>query len=78
LGTKLLIEGLPPSFSNQQLKELVAPFGTVVSARMIFGSKGQSLRMGEVELSTPQEAMRAMDKLHESSIQGARIFVFER
>jgi RNA recognition motif-containing protein len=32
MGSKLFVEGLPPSFSSQELTDLFAPFGTVLSA----------------------------------------------
>jgi RNA recognition motif-containing protein len=77
LGTKLRVDGLPHSFSTQQLKELFAPFGTVLSAWVITDSTGQSLGMGEVELSTPQEAQKALGTLHRSYVQGTLLLVFE-
>lgn len=73
-----MVEGLPPSFSTQQLTELFAPFGTVRSARVITDSSGQSLRMGEVELATPHEARKAIGALNRSSVQGTVLLVFEQ
>jgi len=77
LGTKLLVAGLPPLFSTQELKDLFAPFGTVLSASVITDLAGTSLRTGEVEMSTPQEAETAMRTLHRSHIQGEILLVFE-
>jgi hypothetical protein len=77
LGTKLRVDGLPPSFSTQHLKDLFAPFGTVLSAWVITDPGGQSLRMGEVEMSTPGEAQKAKGKLHRSYVQGTLLLVFE-
>jgi RNA recognition motif-containing protein len=77
LGTKLRVDGLPHSFSTQQLNDLFAPFGIVLSALVITGPTGQSLRMGEVEMSTPQEAQKALGKLHRSYVQGTLLLVFE-
>jgi cold-inducible RNA-binding protein len=78
VGTKLMVEGLPPSFSTQDLKDLFAPFGTVLSARVITDSTGQSLGMGAVEMSTPLEAERAIGRLHRSYVQGVYLLVFEQ
>ena len=78
MATKLLVEGLPPSFSNQQLPELFAPFGMVLSASVLRDPAGNSFRMGDVEMSTPREAERAMQKLHRSYLQGELLLVFER
>lgn len=77
MGTKLRVDGLPLSFSNQQLIELFVPFGIVLSAWVITDPRGQSLRMGEVEMSTPQEAQKAMGTLHRSYVQGTLLLVFE-
>ena len=70
MGSKLFLEGLPPSFSTQQLMDLLAPFGTVLSALVMIDPAGESLRMGKVEMSTPREAERAIQKLHRSHLQG--------
>jgi RNA recognition motif-containing protein len=78
VGTKLRVDGLPPSFSTQHLKDLFAPFGTVLSALVITDSTGQSLRMGEVEMATPLEAERAIWRLHRSYVQGEFLLVFEQ
>jgi RNA recognition motif-containing protein len=78
LGTKLRVDGLPPSFSTQHLKDLFAPFGTVCSAWVITDPTGQFLRTGEVEMSTSQEAQKALGKLHRSHILGTLLFVFEQ
>lgn len=77
MGTNLMVAGLPPSFSTQHLKDLFAPFGTVLSALVITDPTGQSLCMGEVEMATPQEAERAIGKLHRSYVQGEYLLVFE-
>lgn len=78
MGTKLRVDGLSPSFSTQHLKDLFSPFGTVLSAWVITDPAGQSLRMGEVEMSTPREAQKALGKLHRSYVQGTLLLVFEQ
>jgi RNA recognition motif-containing protein len=77
MGSKLFVEGLPPSFSTQQLMDLFAPFGTVLSALVIIDPAGKSLRMGKVEMSTPRGAERAIQKLHRSHLQGTLLLVFK-
>ncbi len=78
MGTKLVVEGLPPLFSTQELTDLFAPFGTVLSALIVIDPTGKSLRMGEVEMSTPQEAARAARALHRAQVQGEFLLVFEQ
>ena len=77
-GTKLLIDGLPPSCIDTQLKDLFVPFGTILSARVILDVRGESMRMAEVAMSTEQEAMNALNSLHDSYVEGVHILVFER
>ncbi|HKW85652.1 MAG TPA: RNA-binding protein [Nitrospiraceae bacterium] len=78
MGTKLMVEGLPPLFSAQQLTDLFAPFGTVLSASIITDPAGKSLRVGQVEMSTRQDAERAMRTLHRSQVEGRFLLVFEQ
>jgi RNA recognition motif-containing protein len=73
-----MIEGLPPLFSNQQLNDLFAPFGTVLCTWVITDPAGKSLGIGEVDMSTAQEAERAMQTLNRSYLQGELLVVFER
>ena len=78
MGSMLFVEGQPPSFSTQQLMDLFAPFGTVLSALVIIDPAGKSLCMGKVEMSTPREAERAIQKLHRSHVQGKLLLVFKQ
>jgi polyadenylate-binding protein len=76
LETKLLVDGFPSSFTEQDLKNLFAPFGSVISVSIIRDPKGESLRMGHVEMAFPQEARKAKQKLHMSYVQGKMLLVF--
>jgi RNA recognition motif-containing protein len=78
LGTKLRVDGLSPSFSTQHLKDPFSPFGIVLSAWVITDPTGQSLRLGEVEMSTPRAAQKALGKMHRSYVQGMLLLVFEQ
>ena len=78
MGSKLRVDGLSPSFSTQHLKDLFAPFGTVLSAWVITDPAGQSLRLGEVEMSTLRAAQKALGKIHRSYVQGTLLLVFEQ
>ncbi len=78
LSSKLIIEGIPSSFTNQDLKNLFTPFGSVISASIVRNAEGQSLRMGHVEMSRPQEAEKAKMKLHRSYLGGMMLLVFRQ
>jgi hypothetical protein len=76
LQTNLMVEGFPASFTDQDLKNLFAPFGSVISVSIVRDVKGQSLRIGHVEMAGPQEAQRAKENLYMSYVQGKRLLVF--
>lgn len=76
MQTKLLVDGFPSSFTDQDLKNLFAPFGLVISVSIMRDPNGESLRMGEVEMVLPQEARKAKEKLHLSYVQGKMLLVF--
>ena len=75
---KLFIAGLNYSVTDQQLQELFADMGKVVSAKVITDKyTGQSKGFGFVEMSTPDEAKHAMDKLNNADFAGRTIIVKE-
>jgi len=58
-GSTLFVDGLPPSFTNLQLKELFAVAGIVLWSRVVAGATGQGSGFGYVEMNTPDEAQKA-------------------
>jgi len=65
MGSKIYVGGLPYSATEQQLSELFAPHGTVESARVITDKfTGQSRGFGFVEMSTEEEAKKAIAALN--------------
>jgi RNA recognition motif-containing protein len=76
LQTKLIVDGFPSSFTEQDLKDLLVPFGSVLSVSIARDPQGESLRMGQVEMALPEEAKQAKEKLHLSYIQGKMLLVF--
>jgi RNA recognition motif-containing protein len=78
MAKKLYVGNLPFAFTPDQLRELFAPFGEVVSARIISDQfTGQSKGFGFVEMSTDEEAQEARQKLNGSSAGARRIVVDE-
>ncbi len=58
---KLYVGNLPPGFSDEDLKELFVPYGTVISAKMIIDREtGRSKGFGFVEMSSKDEGNAAM------------------
>ncbi len=70
--------GLSYSVDDDGLRELFAPFGTVNFVKVIrdFHS-GRSKGFGFVEMSTPEEAQKAIDNLHGSIHERRTITVSE-
>ena len=62
-GSTLFVDGLSPSFTNLQLKELFATAGTVLWSRIVAGATGQGSGFAYVEMNTPDEAQKAAKTL---------------
>ena len=77
-GRKLYVGGLPYSISDAQLEELFAAHGTVESARVITDRMtGRSRGFGFVEMSSQEEAERAITELNGSELEGRTLTVNE-
>jgi RNA recognition motif-containing protein len=74
---KLLVDGFPASFSDQQLKDLFDPFGAVVSVIIVTDQTGCSLGFGYVEMSTYGESQRAQRTLHRTTLEDQHLLVIE-
>ena len=75
---KLYIGGLPYSVDSDQLSELLAPYGTVTSANVITDRMTNTSRgFGFVEMSSPEEAQKAIAELDGKDFQGRRLTVNE-
>ena len=78
MGTKLYVGGLPYSVTEQQLNELFAQQGTVSSAKVITDKfTGQSRGFGFVEMSTDEEAKKAISALNGTQMDGRPLTVNE-
>jgi RNA recognition motif-containing protein len=78
VGTKLYVGSLPYSTTEQQLSELFSQYGTVTSAKVITDRyTGQSRGFGFVEMSTGEEAQKAIAALNGSALGGRTLVVNE-
>ena len=78
MSTKLYVGGLPYSVTEQQLNELFAKQGTVSSAKVIMDKfTGQSRGFGFVEMSTTEEAQKAISTLNGTQLDGRSLTVNE-
>jgi RNA recognition motif-containing protein len=73
---KLYVGGLPFAYSDQDLKDLFAEFGEVVSATIIVDKfSNRSKGFGFVEFGSDDEANAAIEKLNGSDAGGRKILV---
>ena len=78
MGNKLYVGSLPYSTTEQQLSELFAQHGTVQSAKVIKDRyTNQSRGFGFVEMSTDEEAQKAIAALNGAAMGGRTLVVNE-
>jgi len=76
MATKLFVGSLPWAIRDEELKELFSQHGTVESASVVSDrATGRSRGFGFVEMSTEEEAQKAIEALHESEVEGRTIVV---
>lgn len=73
---RLFVGNLPFSIRDESLAELFAAFGTVESSKVITDKySGRSKGFAFVEMSTEEEAQKAVEALNESEVEGRKIVV---
>lgn len=78
MNKKLYVGGLPYSTTDMQLSEIFAAHGTVESAQVIIDKfTGRSRGFAFVEMSTEEEAQKAMEALNSTTLGGRTITVNE-
>ncbi|MCH7541511.1 RNA-binding protein [Patescibacteria group bacterium] len=78
MGKKLFVGGLPFETSNEELEKIFADIGTVESANVITDRMtGRSRGFGFVEMSSDEEATKAVEKLNGSKIGDREMAVAE-
>lgn len=78
MAKRLFVGGLPYDTTNQQLEELFAQAGKVESVNVITDRySGQGKGFGFVEMSTEEEAKKAIETLNGYNLNGRSIVVNE-
>jgi RNA recognition motif-containing protein len=78
MANKLFVGSLSYSVNDDQLNDAFAPFGTVVSAKVIMDREtGRSKGFGFVEMSTDEEAQAAVKGLDGKEVGGRAVAVSE-
>jgi len=78
MPSKLYVGNLAYSVSNSDLEELFSRAGQVQSATVITDKfSGQSKGFGFVEMSSPEEASKAIQQFNDTELKGRNIKVNE-
>lgn len=78
MNQKLYVGNLPYSTTDSSLSDLFAQAGTVTSASVITDKmSGRSKGFGFVEMSSTEEAQKAIDMFHDKEFEGRRLTVNE-
>lgn len=78
MAKNLFVGSLPFSVTEDTLNQLFAQYGQVQSANIIKDKySGQSRGFGFVEMSTDEEAKKAIEKLNGYNLEGRNIVVKE-
>ncbi|KAL1215795.1 Polyadenylate-binding protein 2 [Cardamine amara subsp. amara] len=74
-SSNLYVKNLDPSISDEKLKEIFSPFGTVTSSKVMRDPNGTSKGSGFVAFSTPEEATEAMSQMSGKMIESKPLYV---
>lgn len=75
---KLYVGNLPHASTEQELTDIFAAFGTVVSAKIILDrDTGRSRGFGFVEMGSKEEGEKAIEELNGKEIGGRAVVVNE-
>jgi len=78
MGTKLYVGSLSYDTTDESLRECFSKAGNVVSAMVVTDRmSGRSRGFGFVEMSTPEEAAKAVETLNGQELDGRTIIVNE-
>ncbi|MBI3385855.1 RNA-binding protein [Candidatus Gottesmanbacteria bacterium] len=78
MATNLFVGNLPYAMDSAQLEELFKQVGSVVSAKVIVDKySGRSRGFGFVEMSSDDEAKKAVEMFNGKDIQGRALVVNE-
>ncbi len=76
MNNKLFVGSLPWAVDSAQLEQLFSQYGKVVSAQVLKDREtGRSRGFGFVEMSSEEEAQKAVEALNGSDMEGRKIVV---
>ncbi|MBP6875390.1 MAG: RNA-binding protein [Candidatus Eisenbacteria bacterium] len=76
MAANLYVGNLPYRMTNEELAELFAGYGEVVSAKVVMDREtGRSRGFGFVEMGAEDQAQKAIDNLNQQDCQGRMLKV---
>jgi RNA recognition motif-containing protein len=76
MSNKLFVGGIPYAVRDEELSDYFSKVGTVNSARVIVDKMtGRSRGFGFVEMSSDEEAQKAIAELNDAEMDGRKIVV---
>lgn len=76
MAKKLYVGGLPYSITDDKLRDLLAPHGTVESASVVMDKMTDRSRgFGFVEMGTQEQAEKAISALNGTQVEGRTLTV---
>lgn len=73
--TNLYIKNVDPDVTQEQFEQLFEKYGRVTSALVAVDDEGKSKGFGFVNYDSHEEAQRAVDNLHDTDLNGRKLFV---
>lgn len=74
-GLQVVVQNLPWSLTSQELHEMFAPCGPIVSAEVVAGRDGRSKGYGTVRFETADAAESAIARFNDKEVEQRRIVV---
>jgi RNA recognition motif-containing protein len=72
----LFVKNIPETINAYYLELLFAPFGEVVSAKVLYErASGEHKGVGFVEMSTEEEGLAAIEGIHGKEVRGKELHV---
>lgn len=73
--TNIYVKNLDPEVTEEEFREMFAKIGTITSAFLQIDPDGRSKGFGFVNFENHLDAAKAVDALHDSEINGRKLFV---
>jgi len=80
MNNSLLIAGLPLLFTELQLRDMIWPYGRVVSANILRlrNGKGHPVSLGVVKMSSPAGVRKVVSAFDGNMLGGHHLYVYAR